>query len=34
LNSTMGLDACAELIVQTVRLSEQKHRAEKVKTPA
>jgi cytidylate kinase len=33
LNSTIGLDACAELIVSAIRLSEMKPRPEKEETP-
>lgn len=34
LNSTIGLDACAELIVSAIRLSAAKQRPEKEETPA
>jgi cytidylate kinase len=33
LNSTLGLDACAELIVETVRSSKTEQRVEKEETP-
>jgi cytidylate kinase len=34
LNSTIGIDACAELIVSAIRLSAAKQRPEKEETPA
>jgi len=34
LNSTLGIDACADVVAETIRLSATKQRTEKEKTPA